>query len=85
MISGVKTIEILPRLQALFRDVLDQRDLELTPESSAATIPGYDSLAHINIITAVEQEFSIRFELKDILSLQNAADLIALIERKRAS
>ncbi len=75
--------DILPRLQQLFRDVLDNPSLVLTPASNADSIEGYDSLAHINILSAVEQEFDVRFELADILSLENAGDLIALVERKR--
>jgi acyl carrier protein len=75
--------DVLPRLQNLFRDVLDDRTLVLTPESNAQSIRGYDSLVHINIISAVEQEFEVRFELEDILSLENAGDLIALVRRKR--
>jgi acyl carrier protein len=75
--------DLLERLQRLFRDVLDDPKLKLTPESNAASIEGYDSLVHINVISAVEQEFGVRFELKDILDLKNTGDLLALIERKR--
>lgn len=74
---------LLERLQRLFRDVLDDPKLVLTPESNAESIPGYDSLVHINIISAVEQDFGVRFELADIVDLQNTADLMALIERKQ--
>ena len=72
----------LDRLQRLFRDVLDDPRLVLTLESNAESIEGYDSLVHINIISAVEQEFGVRFQLDDILSLENAGDMVALIERK---
>ena len=76
-------VNVMERLQRLFRDVLDDPKLVLTPESNAESIEGYDSLVHINIISAVEQEFGLRFELKDILDLQNTADLVALVERKQ--
>ena len=75
--------DVLPRLQQLFRDVLGDRDLVLTPESNAETIEGYDSMVHINIISAVEQEFGLRFEAREILELESTADLIALIERQQ--
>jgi acyl carrier protein len=73
----------LERLQRLFRDVLDQPGLVLTAETNAASIEGYDSLVHINIISAVEQEFEVRFALKDILALENTGDMVALIERRQ--
>jgi acyl carrier protein len=75
--------DTLSRLQLLFRDVLGDRGLVLTLESNADSIDGYDSLVHINIISAVEQEFEVRFELEDIIELENAGDLVALIERKQ--
>jgi acyl carrier protein len=46
---------LLPELQDIFRDVFDQPDLILTRESSAATVEDWDSLAHINLVTAIEQ------------------------------
>ena len=75
--------DLLQRLQRLFRDVLNDPRLQLTPQSNAESIEGYDSLVHINVISAVEQEFEVRFELGDILELKNCADLMALIDRKR--
>jgi len=74
---------IMERLLPLFRDVLDDERLVVTPESNAETIPGYDSLAHINIISAIEQEFGIQFEFTELVDLQNVGDMIALIERKK--
>jgi acyl carrier protein len=71
------------RLQLLFREVLDQPNLVLTPRTNAEGIEGYDSLAHINILTAVEQEFGVHFDIQDILALENAGDLVALVQRKR--
>ncbi len=75
---------ILARLQALFRDVLGDDGVTVSPESDAESIPGYDSLAHINIISAVEQEFGVSFEFREILRLQTVGDMIALIEQKKA-
>jgi acyl carrier protein len=72
----------MERLQRLFRDVLDQPNLLITEATNAESIEGYDSLVHINIISAIEQEFDVRFELKDILGLENTGDMVALIERK---
>jgi acyl carrier protein len=75
--------DVLTRLQQLFREVLDAPHLVLTLSSDASSIEGYDSLAHINVLTAVEQEFGVRFELKEILELENTGDLVALIMRHR--
>lgn len=75
---------IIQRLLPLFRDVLNDREVTITPESNADTIPGYDSLAHIDIISAIEKEFLISFEFTEIVNLDNVGDMVALIERKVA-
>jgi acyl carrier protein len=75
---------IIQRLLPLFRDVLNDDNVRITPESDADSIPGYDSLAHIDIISAVEQEFSISFDFTEIVDLSNVGDMIALIARKVA-
>jgi acyl carrier protein len=66
----------------LFRDVLNDDAVVVTPESDAETIPGYDSLAHIDIVSAIEQEFRVQFEFVELARLRNVGDMIALVERK---
>jgi acyl carrier protein len=74
---------IMQRLTPLFRDVLNDDRVVITPESNAQSMgPAYDSLAHINIISAIEQEFDIRFEFSEIVELDTVGDMIALIARK---
>jgi acyl carrier protein len=73
---------ILARLLPLFRDVLNDRTLIVTPASNAETIPGYDSLAHINVITAIEQDFGVSFDFSELVHLATVGDMIALLEKK---
>ena len=74
--------DLLARLEPIFRDVLDQGDLVVTRESSARTVDGWDSLAHINLVSSIEQEFHIRFALGELETLQNVGDMIDLMHRK---
>jgi acyl carrier protein len=74
--------EILAKLQPIFRDVLDNENLEITPSSNAKTVDGWDSLAHINIVSAIEQEFKIRFALGELQRLNNVGDMIELMKVK---
>jgi acyl carrier protein len=76
--------DILTALQPIFRDVLDDPKLQITRESSAQTVGGWDSLAHINLISAIEQEFRIRFALGELEELKNVGDMIDLMEKKLA-
>jgi acyl carrier protein len=76
--------DILTHLQQIFRDVLDDPRLQITRESSAQTVKDWDSLAHINLVSAIEQEFQIRFALGELAELKNVGDMIDLMEQKLA-
>ena len=58
--------DILERIQPVFRDVMDQPSLHVQRESDARSVEGWDSLVHINLILAVEQEFGVRFALGEL-------------------
>ena len=76
--------ELVPRLQELFRDVLDDPGLVLTRLSSGENVAGWDSLAHINLVSAIEAEFGIVFALGELQELRNVGEMIDLMEHKLA-
>lgn len=75
-------MEIKDTLQEIFRDILDLGDLVLENETSANDIEGWDSLAHINLVVAIEKKYNIRFALGELQELKNIQDMIFLIEKK---
>lgn len=74
--------EVLDRLQPIFRDVLDDDSLVITRQSSAYNTPNWDSLAHINLIQIIEDEFKVKFALGELEELKNVGDLVDLILKK---
>jgi acyl carrier protein len=76
------SLEILQRLNVVFRDVLDDPGLVITEESSGSTVPNWDSLSHINIIAASEHEFGVKFALGELQELKNVGQFVRLIASK---
>ncbi len=74
--------EIKSEVAQIFRDVLDNDGIILNRETTAADVEGWDSLAHINLIVAIEKEFKIKFDLMELKPLQNVGELFDLIQRK---
>jgi len=72
--------EILTKITDVVRDELDEDDIVLTPETKARDVEGWDSLAHVRIVVAVEQEFGVRFDMAEITNLDSVGDLVALVQ-----
>ena len=76
---------ILDRLTGIFRDTLDEEHLELRPETTAADVPNWDSLTHIQLLVAIERAFQIRFNTGEIAGLANVGEMVSLLVRKLAT
>lgn len=74
--------EILLKVQDIFRDIFDEDDLEIQDTTSADDIEDWDSLNHINLVSAVEKKFKIRFALGELQSLKDVGAMIDLMEKK---
>jgi len=73
---------ILPELQVIFRNILDDENLVLADEVTANDVEGWDSLAHIQLIVAIEKHFNIKFTSQEILSWKNVGEIINCISKK---
>lgn len=72
--------EILAKLQTVFQEELDNNRLVITEESSANNVDGWDSLSHVQLISAVEDEFDISFTSKEIMNWKNIGEMITSIQ-----
>jgi acyl carrier protein len=72
-------------LNEVFRRVFDDEDLVVVPETTADDVDGWDSLSHVNLVTAIEAQFKIRFTAKELLTQKNVGDLRAGIDAKLAN
>lgn len=74
---------VFAELVDIFRAVLGDPGLELTPHTTADDVPGWDSMAHITLIVEAECRFGVQFQIAEIESLQNLGELVQAIETKR--
>ena len=72
---------ILEAVQEIFRDNFDDDTLEITRATRADDIEDWDSLEQINLLTAIEKKFNIKFKLADVRNLKNVGDLLDLVAR----
>ena len=73
--------QILAAVQDIFRDNFDDDTLVIGRETTANDIEDWDSLEQINLLTAIEKKFGIKFKLADVRGLKDVGDLLDLVAR----
>ena len=54
---------IYETLNEIFRDIFDDEDIVVTPETNSDSIEDWDSLEHINLVVAIEKAFDLKFSM----------------------
>ncbi len=75
--------QIFDAVQNIFRENFDDDSIALTRETSPDDIEDWDSLEQINLLTAIEKQFSIKFTLDDVRDLSNVGDILDMIAHLR--
>ncbi|NMC59293.1 MAG: acyl carrier protein [Candidatus Methanofastidiosa archaeon] len=72
-------MNLYDQLNEVFREVFADDSIELTPETTADDIEGWDSLSHVNLMIAVELKFGIEFTQKEIRSFNSVNQIMDII------
>ena len=76
-------MNVIKKLLPIFQNIFDDDNLIITNLTAAKDISGWDSLAHIRLIVAIEKSFNLRFSANEILKLKNVGDVVNLIMLKK--
>jgi acyl carrier protein len=68
------------RLEDVFRQVLDDDDIELRDQTTAADVEGWDSLTHITLMFTIENEFGVQFHAEEFALIENVGELKRSLE-----
>lgn len=75
--------EILNALSTIIKNTFNEDNIKITELTTAEDIDEWDSLSHIELISNIENHFSIRFALGELQDLKNIGDMISLIQAKK--
>ncbi len=71
-------------LQTIFRNLFDDPNLVIGPETTAADVDGWDSLSHAELIRRVEKHFGVKFSFKQVSKFANVGDMARCIEEMKS-
>lgn len=70
------------KLTNIFRKVFNNDSLVLKKDMTANDVDNWDSLSHMILISEIENDFAIKFRLKDLNKMRNVGDMIDIIISK---
>jgi len=74
--------ELIGILQEIFDDIFDETQPKVVLDLSSSDVQEWDSLANIQLIVAIEHQFSIKFAAHEVEKLSSVRDLINSINTK---
>ena len=75
---------LLDRVRAIAADVLEVPASKISPDSSPETIETWDSVHHLNLVLALEQEFKLQFEPEEIDQMKDIGHILNILGSKVA-
>ena len=74
----------IAEIQSIMRDVFDEEELEISPETTAHDVEEWDSINYVRLIVAIEGQFGIRLPIEKVNDLRNVGELVVLVDELRA-
>jgi acyl carrier protein len=72
---------ILRAVNEVFRDVLENPDVVVSDTTTAADVPEWDSLSHVQLVVAIEKRFKLRFTAAEIQGFKNVGEMCGALAR----
>ena len=71
--------EVYAKLLPVFKDVFDDRSIKINDSTTSKDIMGWDSLMHIQLISAIRDEFQIELSVEDAVNLKDVGEMVNML------
>ena len=76
------TSPVFERVRVITADVLKLPASQITAQTSPENVEGWDSVQHLNLILALEQDFSVQFEPEEIDQMSSVERILTVLQSK---
>lgn len=76
--------EIIEKLTPIARTIFENQDLVLADDMSADNVATWTSLAFMQFLTEIENQFGFKFKMMELFNLKTMGNIIASIEKHMA-
>jgi acyl carrier protein len=74
---------VRPEIAGIFAEVFNFQG-DITPQTSRAEVAKWDSLRHISLVTAIEQNFAISLSMDEMVEIRSVQDICNILDRHGA-
>jgi acyl carrier protein len=71
---------VRPEIKGIFADVF-KFDGPLTVETTREDVPKWDSLQHVALVAAIEQQFGVSLSLDEMVEIRSVQDICNVLDR----
>lgn len=79
----MKREEVFTELTNIFRDNFEDDTIELSDDTSADDIEGWDSMEQVNLIVIIQEKFKIKFNIDEVNAMKNVGEMVDYILEKK--
>lgn len=72
------------QVQEIFRQVFDD-DAAVSPQTGRTEVDGWDSVAQVKLVLAIEEQFGIQFTEDEVSSIETVGGFLQAIEAHKAN
>ena len=73
---------IFEKLTTIFREVFKDDNIVATEDLTSEDVKTWDSLTNMRIVAAVEKEFGVKLQLREIMKWKNVGNMADTIAKK---
>ncbi len=74
-------MDLMIRVRNIFREIFDDDELFISEETMYSDIEDWDSIAHVKLVLAIEEEFGIRLTTEEVTSIKSVGGFVAAIQK----
>ena len=71
--------EIIEKLTPIVQDVFADSTIEIMDQMNAENVAAWTSLSFMQLLARIEEEFSFKFKIFELINIHNMGELIAAI------
>jgi acyl carrier protein len=76
--------ESLSKVQAAFQAAFGVDPQSITVETTPAQVPQWDSMGHVALVSGLEQQFGVSFDVDEVMEMENVRQILKIVEAKTA-